>query len=255
MVFKFMVEVKVPVSISGIWYPIISKNPEESGSIGLTLVLEPYIVSEIKKSSMAVIYFNGKKIDLPNLVILKAKLGDFKMNVFSQIPLGYGYGVSGALSLAYALGAREYLNIKEEEAVKIAHISEVITGNGLGDVISQYYGGGLVYRKKPGAPGIGEVEVINLNWEDIYSKPLEIMPTQMLIKAPNPKALEYIGEFLREKTLKKFFEVSRKFTESLGFESPYDNSFRKKGVIVKLGIPMSEMWIKHKPALQGACII
>lgn len=250
-----MVEVKVPISISGIWYPIISKNSEESGSIGLTLVLEPYIVSEIKKSSTAVIYFNGKKIDLPNLTILKARLGDFKMDVFSQVPLGYGYGVSGALSLAYALGAREYSNIKEEEAIRIAHVSEVVTGNGLGDVISQYYGGGLVYRKKPGAPGIGEIEIINLNWEDIYSKPLETMSTQMLIKTPNPKALECIEEFLKEKTLKKFFEVSKKFTESLGFISPYDDSFRKKGVIVKLGAPVSEIWIKHKPALQGAHII
>jgi pantoate kinase len=250
-----VVEVAVPISISGIWYPVISKNPEESGSIGLTLVLEPYIISEIKKSNTAVIYFNGRKIDLPNLTILKAKLGNFEMNVISQVPLGYGYGVSGALSLAYVLGAKEYLNIKEEDAVKIAHISEVITGNGLGDVISQYYGGGLVYRKKPGAPRIGEIEIIKLDWEDIYSKPLETMPTQILIKTPNPKALEYIEEFLKEKTLKKFFEISKKFTESLGFKSPYINSFRKKGVIVKLGAPVSEIWIKHKPALRGAYII
>jgi Predicted archaeal kinase (sugar kinase superfamily) len=64
------VEIKVPVSISGMWYPVIDReNLFESGSIGLTLTLEPYITAEIRGGSG--IEFNGIEIKLPNYDILK----------------------------------------------------------------------------------------------------------------------------------------------------------------------------------------
>ncbi|MEM0068105.1 MAG: hypothetical protein QXP62_02285 [Saccharolobus sp.] len=45
-------EIIVPISVSGIWFPVINDaNLLESGSIGLTLTLEPYIIAEIGHGS------------------------------------------------------------------------------------------------------------------------------------------------------------------------------------------------------------
>ncbi|WP_187152769.1 pantoate kinase [Acidianus manzaensis] len=243
-------EVLVPISISGIWYPKISNNFENSGSIGLTMVLEPYTLFEIKRGEPEIV-FNNKKINFPNLDYLKQKLGSLTLSVNSEIPLGFGYGMSGSISLAYALGSVELLGKNEDEAIKIAHESEVINGNGLGDVISQYYGGGLVYRKEPGYRG--KVEIIDIEWKRICSKPIESISTKSIIK-DSTLALDYINAFLSNRTIENFFELSRKFNESLGFKSPYPKSFRKKGLIVKLE-DCNESWITHNPAKKGAYVI
>ncbi|WP_205760739.1 pantoate kinase [Acidianus sulfidivorans] len=245
-------EVAVPISISGIWFPKISNNIENSGSIGLTMVLEPYTLFEIKKGEEAEIFFNNEKIEFPNLEYLKKKLGNLILSAHTKIPLGFGYGMSGSISLAYALGSIELLGKKEDEAIKVAHESEVISGNGLGDVISQYYGGGLVYRKEPGYRG--KVEIIDIEWKKICSKPIEAIPTKSILKE-STIALDYIKEFLQNKTIEKFFELSRKFNENLGFKSPYPRSFRKKGLIVRLEDCNEQSWITHSPAKKGAYVI
>jgi pantoate kinase len=246
------IEIVVPISISGVWKPIYTNEPETTGSIGLALVLEPPIVASIKKGSGIIIYNNQFLREFPNLQYLRL-LGDLKVEVESILPLGYGYGISSALSLSYALGAYELGLTELKKALVTAHISEVLTKNGLGDVIVQWSGGGLVYRKKAGAPGLGEVEKIDVSWKSIFSIPIERMSTSKIIKEIDAK--EYINEFLKERTLEKFFLVAKKFTEKLGFISPYQNSFRKKGIIVFLGKPPSDKsWIIHNPAKYGAFV-
>ena len=246
------IEIIVPLNISGIWYPVYKEDVRKTGSIGLSLVLNPPIIVRPKKGDVKVI-FNGKEIDFPNLAYLK-KLGDIEITVYSEIPLGFGYGMSGAISLAYALASHELYNVNLMEALIIAHESEVLTKNGLGDLIAEYYGGGLVYRKKPGAPGYGEIEKIEVQWDKICSKPLERESTEKLIKNKNENSFQYISEFLQAPSLQKFFQLSRKFTEELGFYSPYPNSFRKKGLILRYKECEGEGWINHTPAMNGAYV-
>ncbi|WP_338603559.1 pantoate kinase [Sulfolobus tengchongensis] len=248
-------EIKVPLSISGIWFPVVNEaNLLESGSIGLALTLEPYITAEIRSGSG--IIFNDVEVNIPNYEILRQKLGEYKLIVYSQVPLGYGYGLSGAISLAYALGVRELKSISEKDAVNVAHISDIIAGNGLGDVIAQYYGGGLIYRKKPGGLGYGDVEIISMDWSNypIFSQLISQLPTKSIIKK-SELALSLIDDFLKAPSPVKFIEVARKFTESLGFTSDYPYSYRKKGIIVKIFEPDYGVWIKHKIASRGAFVI
>ncbi|MEM3281032.1 MAG: pantoate kinase [Saccharolobus sp.] len=247
-------EIIVPISISGIWFPVINDaNLLESGSIGLTLTLEPYIVAEIRHGSG--IFFNEVEIKIPNYDILRKKLGEYKLLVYSKVPLGYGYGVSGAISLAYALGVKELTSISEIDAVNIAHISEVLTGNGLGDVIAQYYGGGLVYREKAGGLGYGKVKNIKMNWLDypLFSQIIQQLPTKSIIK-PSQSAITLINEFLKEPLPLKFIEVASKFATELGFSSNYPYSYRKKGIIVKIFDPEYGVWIRHRIAEHGAFV-
>jgi pantoate kinase len=245
-----MVKICVPIHISGVWMPVLTDDPLTSGSIGLGLVVSPEIVAEVERGNGVV--FNGTPISLPNVEFLSERLGKYSISISSKVPLGFGYGISAAISLAYSVGAAEHSSLSEKEAVKWAHVSEVLSGNGLGDVIAEYLGGGITYRKKPGAPFIGEVEQIEAEWESVYSLPLERMPTIKIVREASkvdPRGL--IAEFQSHRSLTKFFEVSKNFNEAIGFKSELPDSFRKKGIVVSMA-KRGPGWIEHRSTQGGA---
>ncbi|RLM70532.1 pantoate kinase [Halorubrum sp. Atlit-26R] len=79
--------------------------------------------------------------------------------VETDLPIGAGFGVSGAAALGAALAANEAFDRgrSENELVRIAHAAEVGRGTGLGDVVAQARGG-VPVRLEPGAPGVGELD-------------------------------------------------------------------------------------------------
>jgi len=81
--------------------------------------------------------------------------------VETDLPIGAGFGVSGAAALGAALAANAAFDRgrSENELVRIAHESEVGRGTGLGDVVAQARGG-VPIRLEPGAPGVGDLDGI-----------------------------------------------------------------------------------------------
>ena len=81
--------------------------------------------------------------------------------VETDLPIGAGFGVSGAAALGTALAANAALDRgrSENELVGIAHAAEVERGTGLGDVVAQARGG-VPIRLEPGAPGVGELDAV-----------------------------------------------------------------------------------------------
>ena len=79
--------------------------------------------------------------------------------VETDLPIGAGFGVSGAAALGTALAANDAFDRgrSENELVRIAHAAEVGRGTGLGDVVAQARGG-VPIRLEPGAPGVGELD-------------------------------------------------------------------------------------------------
>jgi pantoate kinase len=77
----------------------------------------------------------------------------------SDLPIGTGFGVSGAMTLGTALAASAAFDTQrtENELVELAHAAEVTAGTGLGDVVAQARGG-LPVRLEPGAPGYGSLD-------------------------------------------------------------------------------------------------
>ena len=77
----------------------------------------------------------------------------------TDLPIGAGFGVSGAAALGTALAANDALDRgrSENDLVRVAHEAEVSRGTGLGDVVAQARGG-VPVRLEPGAPGIGELD-------------------------------------------------------------------------------------------------
>lgn len=73
------------------------------------------------------------------------------MTLNSDVPIDYGFGVSGAATLATALAANEAFSLEwtREELVEASHVAEVEAGTGLGDVFVQARGG-LVWNVSNG---------------------------------------------------------------------------------------------------------
>ena len=75
------------------------------------------------------------------------------IEINSPLPLGCGFGLSGAsaLAAAYAVNSLLRLDKSESELAMTAHVAEVENRTGLGDVCSQYHGGCLV-KLREGSP-------------------------------------------------------------------------------------------------------
>jgi pantoate kinase len=244
------VEVVVPLNVSGVWYPVVTEDPIKSGSIGLSVTLNPPVIAEACSSAEPSIELNGERYALPHLVTLK-RLGRLKLSVKAAVGLGYGYGMSGAISLAYALGSIAIHGTPLNEAINAAHAAEVVNGTGLGDVASEYVGGGIVYRETPGSPIIARIRTFPVEGT-VCSKPIETMPTSRIIVA-HDIALQLIEKFLENPTLANFFSVSKEFSTTFGFERYEGLSFRKKGLILSLN-NCKDGWIRHEIAKFGAYV-
>jgi pantoate kinase len=79
-----------------------------------------------------------RKLDVPDRAV--------RADLTAEVPIGRGFGASGAATLATVIAAdAEFgLNRSREELVEVAHRAEVEAGTGLGDVFVQNRGGLVV---------------------------------------------------------------------------------------------------------------
>jgi pantoate kinase len=163
-----------PGNISCIFVIRKGKNAARSGSLGLGFTVNKGVFVTItkidnkqspiikknnnlkiinktinnNKSGKNIIYFNNKKINFPtvNSIIEKLTNKPVEVNIKSELPLGCGFGISGASALATSYALNKLLNLKKSKKAlaMIAHVAEVENQTGLGDVVNQYYGGFLV---------------------------------------------------------------------------------------------------------------
>ncbi len=141
-----------------------------------------------------------------------------------KVPIGAGYGASGAgafgaaLALSNALGLR----LARERIAAIAHVAEVTCRTGLGDVGAQALGG-LVIGLEPGAPPHGRWEQIHLPKDvKVVCGTFAGLPTAKLLREEGfRERSKRLGGLALKKLLEKptprnFMQVSREFAEGLG---------------------------------------
>jgi pantoate kinase len=82
-----------------------------------------------------------RKLDVPDVPD-----GAVRADLTAEVPIGRGFGASGAATLATAVAANAEFGLdrSREELVEIAHRAEVEAGTGLGDVFVQNRGGLVV---------------------------------------------------------------------------------------------------------------
>jgi len=142
----------------------------------------------------------------------------------AQVPIGAGYGASGAgaLGAALALSKAFDLGFTRSKIIEIAHVAEVSCRTGLGDVGAQAIGG-LVIGLEAGAPPHGKWQQIPLERDmKIVCATLAPLSTRDLLEDSDLRdrsrkfgaiAMENL---LERPTLQNFIKVSYNFSEELG---------------------------------------
>jgi pantoate kinase len=162
----------VPGHVTAFFSACPADRPAAAGSRGAGLALTDGVEVTVEMPST-----DGRDMDGPALTSLtlngeRATIGAVadvldgldvrgRVALETPLPVGAGFGVSGAAALGTALAANAAADRGRSgnELVRLAHVAEVERGTGLGDVVAQARGG-VPIRLAPGAPGHGELDGI-----------------------------------------------------------------------------------------------
>ncbi|RSN78629.1 pantoate kinase [Candidatus Methanodesulfokora washburnensis] len=215
------VRVEVPLHITGFFRPYFSEDPLKTGSTGAGLVVIPGLLCELRRSNGYKLFYNGVETRIPPVEEI-ARSFNMMIDIRSNVPLGAGYGASGASALAVSLALKGILGGSELDAARRAHVAEVKNMTGLGDVTAIFCGEQLAIRTKPGAPGVGKVVAIRPSgniW--IVTSDLGVMSTRKMLESMGGKIEIYgkdaMDKFMENPSLESFFCLSREFSERIGF--------------------------------------
>ncbi|MEM1935474.1 MAG: hypothetical protein QW740_03530 [Sulfolobales archaeon] len=259
-----MVIIQVPLNISGFWIPYRGRTHEDTGSYGASLTIEPPAVFKVTRGSCPV-YINSVCIEEYHPVAQELSAAGVSIYGLSPVPLGVGSAVSGALAIALAFS---YLYLKKgirpdpADVGLLAHKIEVEVGGGLGDVICQFVGGGLVLRRKPGPPGIGEAIPIPTEDVEITLGVLrERMTTKEMLSRFADKftsvGLEVYRRFTVEPSLKSFLKLSKEFSIDVGFMpretvEVLEVEFRNIRGVLGYFVKKSLLVVVHRPGISSS---
>ncbi len=160
-----------PGHVTAFFAPYPDRDPARAGSRGAGLALSDGVEVTVRPADDADTADDGPttgtdlKLDgVPAEVEpVERVLGELnvaaEVEVDSDVPVGAGFGVSGAAALATAFAANAVFGLErsENDLVRVAHAAEAAAGTGLGDVVGQFRGG-LPVRLEPGAPGYGRMD-------------------------------------------------------------------------------------------------
>ncbi len=233
-----------PGNISCIFVIKKTKNPAKSGSLGMGFTVNKGTLVTIKKlynnkrsikkinnnydkKNKNIIYFNGKKFNFPTVDSVIEILADEKVivDIKSGLPLGYGFGISGAAALATAYALNRLLKLKKskKQLAMIAHIAEVENSTGLGDVVNQFFGGFLAKYESSYKFKVNKLPIKNKAVYCRYFSPIETKKVISNEKIKNRvnnvgiKALNKIKALNNKNTnLKNLIKVSKEFAFNSG---------------------------------------
>ena len=152
-----------PGNISSVFKIIPHTDPARMHSLGMGFTVKEGIEATVSEHQQIRVFFNGQDINFPTVrsvverLIQNTNISGIKVHLISPLPLGCGFGLSGAAAIATAYALNKLIGIdKDNETLAIiAHVAEVENRTGLGDVCSQYHGGCLV-KLKEGAPLVAD---------------------------------------------------------------------------------------------------
>lgn len=218
-----------PAHISGFFIIDIKKDPSLSGSMGCGFCLEDGAVTQVRPAKETTIRINGALIQAPTTLstigLLTAE--PVLVDTTFKIPVGAGFGASGAGALSAALALNECLsmNLTLKDLAHAAHCAEVTNRTGLGDVTGMVFGG-MVARKKAGAPFLGIIDKIPcrntmiswISFNEISTK--SVLTDDLKKKSINRSGKARLKELLKKPTIENFMIQSAAFAKDIELMSP-----------------------------------
>lgn len=218
-----------PAHISGIFVVDLKRDASRSGSMGCGICLEDGVTTKVGAAKKTSVLINGAVAEAPTtLAVLKLLTSKpVLVETTLELPVGAGFGASGAgaLSTALALNEALSLNLTLGDLAQAAHVAEVKNRTGLGDVTGQTFGG-IVIRKKAGAPFSVNIDKIpcsegKISWASfggISTK--SVLSDEVKKKSINRAGKTGLKELLKKPTLENFFRQSCKFAKEIELMSP-----------------------------------
>ncbi|WP_129114775.1 pantoate kinase [Halegenticoccus tardaugens] len=215
----------VPGHVTGFFSAHPADDPTRAGSRGAGITLSDGVTVTVRPSGSERVSLNGSRVRMePVERVLDALSVRARVDAASDLPLGAGFGVSGAMALGTALAANAAFDcgLSENELATVAHGAEVQSGTGLGDVVAQARGG-IPIRLEPGAPDHGLLDGIpdrtrieyvtfgDLSTEDVLSGDTE------RLSIAGRRALSRLVE---EPTLPRLVSASRRFAREATLLTP-----------------------------------
>jgi pantoate kinase len=150
----------VPGHVTAFFSVHRGEDPARAGSRGAGITLSDGVTVTVEPAPETRVALDAEPTRIePIERVLDALDATARVAVESDLPLGAGFGVSGAAALGAALATNRLFECarSENELIRIAHVAEVESGTGLGDVVAQARGG-VPIRVEPGAPGHGHLD-------------------------------------------------------------------------------------------------
>jgi pantoate kinase len=215
----------VPGHVTGFFSVHEADDSEQAGSRGAGLTLTEGVTVEVDPAAESSMQLNDEPAAIEAVTrVLDALDAEARVTGTTDLPVGAGFGVSGAAALGTALAANRSFDCgrSENELVAIAHAAEVEAGTGLGDVMAQARGG-VPVRLDPGAPEYGRMDGIPARSRVEYLTLGERSTSAVL--AGNTDRLSEVGvdklvRVVEEPTLPTLMAASREFAREADLLTP-----------------------------------
>ena len=230
------IKVFVPGHITGFFEIIQNSNPLLKGSRGAGVTLDDGVITtcSVCEGSGRLDITVNNKIDKYNTISKKTvdiiadrynidlNKYDISINHELTLDIGAGFGTSASFALGISCSLCQLLgvDITFKQAGEIAHLAEVSLSSGLGDVISEMYGG-CVIRLKEGTPKKAVIDKIQIT-KPIYiiTKTLGLLSTSSIIENPthqmriNNSGSRLLNELTNNPNIENFIKLSDRFSRN-----------------------------------------
>ena len=235
-----------PAHITGFFKAELDgKEPNQLGSLGAGFSIQKGVKTTVNVRSKTEHDINNYAIRVKGFNTGDIRVSEYVLNEFLldgkyfdvtheiDVPVGYGFGCSGAVALSLAIALNDALKYgyTKTKVAQIAHKAEIKCQTGLGDVLASYHGG-FEIRTKSGAPGIGEVQRI------IPKEKLEVMiicfnpiSTKKFLKEKisliNGLGGKMVQKLVKSQDMDEFQDMSVKFAQYIHVITPKMNKVIK----------------------------
>jgi len=200
-------------------------DPTKTGSRGAGLVLTDGVTVTVERAEEPSVALNGVAVEMAAVeTVLETLQAPARVEAETPLPVGSGFGVSGATTLGAALAVNAAFDrgLSENELVTIAHGAEVQAGTGLGDVVAQARGGAPI-RLEPGGPHDNQLDGVPERARVEYHR-MGDLPTEEVISGEtellNHAGKRALSRLVEEPTLSSFMRASRQFAREAELLTP-----------------------------------
>lgn len=217
--------VSVPGHVTGCFSVHRDPDPQIAGSRGAGITLTDGATVVVDRTGSPDLELDGTKTTMASVEHVLATLDvEPAVQVETAVPVGAGFGISGAVALGVALGANAVYACghTENDLVAIAHAAEVEASTGLGDVVAQARGGAPI-RREPGAPPHGTLDGIPAGGRIEYVTFGELSTAAVIggdTGAINDAGAAALRTILDDPTLSAFMSASRTFAREAALLTP-----------------------------------